>query len=99
MTDYGEYVTRDLRLVLLRELAQQPQYTANETVLRLAAEAYGHKRTREHIRAQLRWLEEAQAVKLADMAGVLVATLTRRGLDHVEGRAVIDGVHRPAPEG
>lgn len=99
MTDYAEYVTQDLRLVVLRELARQPRYTANEAVLRMTVEALGHRRTRDHLRAQLRWLADVGAVRLQEVSGLLVATLTARGLDHVEGRAVIDGVRRPEPEG
>jgi len=98
MTSYSEFATRDLRLVLLRELASQPDYTANEAVLHRVAEAFGHHRSRDHIRAQLRWLADVEAISVREVADVLVATLRSRGLDHVEGRALIDGVNRPSPE-
>ena len=99
MTEYSEYATRDMRLVLLRELAGQPDYTANEAVLQRVAEAFGHRRSREAIRAQLRWLADVEAIRLQEVAGVLVATLRRRGLDHVQRRVVMDGVSRPSLEG
>jgi pyridoxine/pyridoxamine 5'-phosphate oxidase len=98
MTDYSEYATRDLRLIILRELAAQTDYTANEAVLQKVAEAFGHHRSRENIRAQLRWLEEAEALRLRDVSGILVATIRTRGLDHVERRIRLDGVNRPSPE-
>ena len=98
MTDYSEFATRDLRLIILRELADQPEYTANEAVLQTVAEAFGHHRSREAIRAQLRWLEESGAVRVSEVSGVLVAHLRQRGLDHVAGRIRLDGVNRPSPE-
>jgi hypothetical protein len=38
------------------------------------------------------------AVTLVDTQSVIIATLTQKGLDHVERRIVITGVKRPSPE-
>ena len=45
-------------------------------------------------------LAEIGAVTLTEAGSVLIATLTERGLDHVERRIILDGVKRPsAPAG
>jgi hypothetical protein len=94
---YTEFVIRDLRLVLLRSLLDHKAYSANETILQMEAEAFGHSRSRDAIRAELRFLEEAGAILIKDAGSVLVATLTLRGQEHCWGRLVIDGVNQPPP--
>lgn len=95
--NYAEYAKLDLRLVLLRSLLQHKAYTANETVLQIEAEAFGHSRTRDAIRTELRFLEDAGAVLIQQAGSVLVATLTLRGKEHCEARTIIDGVSQPSP--
>ena len=97
--DYNEFATRDLRLVLLRSLAAAHAYTANETVLQMEAMAFGHKRTRDVIRTELKFLKDIGAVKLQMQDPLMVAELTRRGHDHVEGLAELEGVNTPSPRG
>lgn len=96
--NYQEHKTRDLRLVLLKSLSKQPGFKANETVLQIEAEAFGHACSRDVIRSEMRKLEELGAASLAEAGSVLVATLTRRGKEHVEAKTVIDGVNQPSPE-
>lgn len=95
---YAEHVARDARLVILRELAKQTDGRLNETVLTAALDAFGYRRSRDWVRTQLRMLEEVGAVVNTEAGSILVASLTRAGLDHVERRAVIEGVARPSPE-
>jgi hypothetical protein len=61
-------------------------------------ETFGHRKSRDYLRDQLRWLEEMGAVTLTEAGTVLIAELTRRGRDHVERRVVIEGIARPSPE-
>lgn len=98
MTTYEQHVTEDARLVILRELAAQVNYSLNEALLEKVLERFGHRATRDFVRNQLRWLEqEVQAVTLVEAGSILVATITRRGLDHVARKTVIEGVARPSP--
>jgi hypothetical protein len=76
----------------------QPDYRLNETLLSRVLETFGHRRSRDYLRDQLRWLEEIGAVTLAEAGTVLIAELSRRGRDHVERRVVIEGIARPSPE-
>lgn len=96
-TSYQAIVLRDFRLCLLKTLAEQPGYTGSETVLQAIAKSYGHSRTREVIRTELNWLADVAAVTLKEQGGYSIATITRRGLEHVEGLVVIDGVNKPSP--
>jgi len=50
------------------------------------------------VRTEMRKLEEIGAVQLAEAGTILIASITRAGLDHVERRSVIEGVARPSPE-
>lgn len=74
--------------------------TANSRTLGLLIESMGVRRSVEWIETQLHFLAalgavETRAIVLPGVGGVIVATLTRSGRDHVEGRAMLAGVSRP----
>lgn len=96
---FNDFVLRDLRLCLLRALAEQPGYTAGEVLLQTVAKSYGISRTRESIRTELAYLGQLGAVSLVEQGSYLIATLLRRGQDHVEGLIQLDGVNKPSPKG
>jgi len=98
MTDFDAYLTYDARLIILRELHKQTDGRLNETLLTKTLDAFGHNRSREWVRTQLRKLAELDAVKVTEISGIMVAGITRSGVDHVERRTVIEGVARPSPE-
>ncbi|PYE86898.1 hypothetical protein [Phyllobacterium leguminum] len=95
---FDEHLTADARLVILKELTQQPDGRLNEALLEKVLDTFGHRRSREWIRTQLHKLEELGAIHLLEAGTVLVAAITRAGIDHVERRSVIEGVARPSPE-
>jgi hypothetical protein len=73
--------------------------TANESVLQSSLEqlGLGAGLTREKVRSDLRFLEDAGAVKLEwVMAKLGVATITRHGVEVSQGRNFIEGVKRPS---
>ncbi len=96
---FAELITKDMRLVMLRCLAEDPGYALNESLLQTALELFGHHAGRDKVRTELRWLEEQGLVTIEAVAGILVATLTGRGADVAEGRSRIDGVKAPRPKG
>jgi hypothetical protein len=98
MTDFRAFIAADVRLIILRELIGQADYRLNEVLLSRVLETFGHRKSRDYLRDQLRWLEEMGAVTLAEAGTVMIAQLTRRGRDHVERRVVIEGIARPSPE-
>lgn len=95
MSDYNEFVTVDARLVILRALAEQPDGRLNDSLLADVLDVYGHHRSRDWIRQQLRYLADIGAVKNTDINGIMVAAITRLGVDHVERRTELEGVKRP----
>jgi DNA-binding GntR family transcriptional regulator len=95
MSDYNDFVTFDARLVILRALTEQPDGRLNESLLADVLDVYGHKRSRDWIRQQLRYLADIGAVKNTDVSGIIVAAITRLGVDHVERRTELEGVKRP----
>lgn len=87
------------RLIVLKALAEQNDYQSNDAVLQGIAATFGISETRDFTKAQLRFLEDAGAATISEHGTVLIARVTDRGLDHVQGRTVIDGVKRPTPGG
>lgn len=87
----------DRRLVVLRILLEMPQYSANESIIDHGLDAYGHKVSRDLVKAEMHWLEEQGLITHQDVAGTLVAELTQRGMDVATGQATYPGVKRPNP--
>lgn len=98
MSAYEDHVAADARLTILKELAAQTDGRLNEALLTRVLDSFGHRHTRDWVRTQLRALADLGAVRLAEAGSVLVAAITRTGVDHVERRAIIEGVARPSPE-
>lgn len=96
--DFEEHSTRDARLVILRALAEQTDGRLNETLLSMTVETYGHRRSRDWVRTQMRALAELGAIRIIKAGEeFLIGELTRLGQDHVDRRAVVEGVARPSP--
>ncbi|NBB09332.1 ArsR family transcriptional regulator [Pseudomonas sp. SLFW] len=95
MTPYSDFLRHDMRLVILRLLAEMPGYRANSSVLNTALDNYGHTASRDQVKTELHWLAEQATLTLSDVGPVLVATLTERGQDIAAGRARVPGIKRP----
>lgn len=93
-----DQIAADARLIILRELAAQTDGRLNDVVLARLLDAMGVKRSRDWLRTQLRRLAELEAIRLDEVATVYVATLRQAGRDHVERRALLEGVSRPGEE-
>jgi hypothetical protein len=96
--NFDQFQTEDRRLVLLRALEAAVQYRANAYLLRAYSDSVGHVVSAERLATDLAWLAE-QGLVTVETQPVLVATLTARGLDVANGRAVQPGVKRPLPGG
>lgn len=94
--DFSAFVEEDACLVILKELAGQPNGSLNDAVLVEVVKAFGHNRSRDWVRARMRRLSEVGAVRLTEAGTVMIATITSAGEDHVHSRLVIDGVKRPS---
>ncbi|APO76095.1 hypothetical protein AM571_CH03301 [Rhizobium etli 8C-3] len=96
MSDFNQFLTLDARLVILRALNEQSDGRLNDSLLADVLDTYGHHRSRDWIRQQLRLLADLGAVKNTDIGPVMVAAITRLGVDHVERRTQLEGVKRPS---
>jgi hypothetical protein len=101
--NYETQCREDARLAILAELADQIDATLNSRNLARVVEAVVPRRPAEWVGAQLMWLDQIGAVNIQNsnlpgLGPVIIATLTRTGRDHVERRAFIPGVSRPADE-
>jgi hypothetical protein len=91
-------IEQEARLVILRTLAEQPDQRLNSSLLQSdLADRWAINRSRDWVHLQISALSELGGVTVLDMGSVRVASLTARGLDHVERRVVLPGVKRPSP--
>ena len=95
-SDLADAIAADARLMILQELSRQTDGRLTDLLLRKVLDVYGVRRDRDWIRTQLRKLESLGAIELASAGEALVARITRQGRDHVEERAVIEGIARPS---
>ncbi len=95
--NFDDFQTADRRLVLLKALESAAQYRANALLLRRYCDAVGHATSAARIETDLAWLAEQGLVGYEQVQGVTVVTLTARGLDAAQGRAVVPGVAKPQP--
>lgn len=96
MSGYDEHLTQDARLVILRALNDQPDGRLNESIISVVLETFAHRRSREWVRQQLRFLQDMGAVRNTEAGTVLISEITRNGVDHVERRTILEGVKRPS---
>lgn len=94
---YGNLVTEDRRLSVLLLLEASPGGVGNEALLHAALPDFGHTPSADQVRVDLAWLAEQGLVTVKDNHGLTVATLTARGQDVAQGRAVVPGVKKPRP--
>lgn len=95
---FEDHLRADARLIILRELSAQTDNRLNESMLGRVLDAFGYRKSREWVRTQLRAMQDVGAITLSEAGSVLVAAITRSGLDHVERRSVIEGIAKPSPE-
>uniref|UniRef100_A0A6H2A4L0 ArsR family transcriptional regulator n=1 Tax=viral metagenome TaxID=1070528 RepID=A0A6H2A4L0_9ZZZZ len=96
--NYEELIASDIRLMILRTLAEDADYSHNEVILREVLVMFGHKISQDKLRSELAWLSEQGLVKTEEISGLVVAKLTARGADVSSGAAQCPGVKRPRPE-
>lgn len=82
------------RLVVLQTLAEDPDRTANERVLRQMVEHLVDAASREQVRADLLWLETAGLVRVERLAAGSAGELWRVSLRE-DGLAVAKGREHP----
>lgn len=97
MSGFEEFDAEQARLCMLKELGRQIDRRSNEAVLERVLDSFGYKRSREWIRTQLLKMKEVGAIRITEVGSLMIAELTRAGLDHLDCRSVIEGIARPSP--
>ena len=90
-------ISQEARLIILRELAEQPGYSLNDAMLQEVLKTFGINRSRDWLLDELRWLADVNAITVREAGTAKIAILGQKGRDHVEYRIVITGVKRPSP--
>lgn len=97
-SDFAVVHDGHVRLAMLRLLADQPAYCANDSILHDAVNAIGLPATRDQVRGHVGWLAEQRLVTVQETgSGLMVVTMTERGGEVAVGRSIVKGVQRPAP--
>jgi Fe2+ or Zn2+ uptake regulation protein len=96
VTSFADLMNQDRRLVILRLLAEANS-EANESLLQIALERFGHRVSRDQARGDLAWLKEQGLVEVDEIAGLMIARLTQRGFECANGIVTVPGVRRPTP--
>ena len=95
--NFAELISADIRLVILRVLAQDADYSHNEAVILELISMFGHRISQDKLRTELAWLAEQNLIRLTDIEGFQIAQLLPRGADAASGAASVPGVKRPRP--
>jgi hypothetical protein len=94
---FAHLIQSDIRLVILKALAQDLGYSHNDSILHAALGMYGHKCSRDIVRTELTWLKEQGLISIEMVGETYVATITERGVDVAGGMVTVPGVKRPGP--
>ena len=94
---FSDFARERRRLSALQLLAEAPEYSHNDAVLRAGLSAVGHPVSADALRADLAWLAEQGLAAVEAVGEVRVVRLTERGEDVAAGRARCPGVARPRP--
>ena len=100
--NYRAHLDRDLRLAVLKILNGEPGYRLNSGALLTLLDSFGYRRSRANLHGHLRYLEQVGGIALAlvkDHDDILIATLTQAGREHLEARALLEGVAPTDPDG
>lgn len=84
------------RVIILQLLNEDSDCCLNEQMLQRGLEMFGHNVSLDKVRTEVAWLEEQGCVTTETVGpSVTLVTLTDRGLDVVNQRAVVPGIDRP----
>lgn len=86
----------DQRRVILCLLEKSQTCSAPDAVIQEALARHYYPLSRIEVREHLRWLEFQGLLKIEQLGErTLMALITQRGIEVVNGLAVVDGVNRP----
>ena len=95
--NYREMRMRQMRLTILRYLAEAPGEEDNSAVIQEACKRWGYREERAVVHQELRYLATLGAVALDQLSDeIILARLCQAGRDHLERTGpALEGVDRP----
>lgn len=97
MSDLPDFVSEEARLIILRELFEQPNRSmTSSSMRRTLLEKFLISQPREWVEDQYDWLASRQAVRVTPAGSIKIATLAPRGLEHLALQTFISGVDSPS---
>jgi hypothetical protein len=95
--DYANMQREEGRLILLREMAEQPNESLSSSMMEPALNRFAIYQDRPWIHQQLDWMANMGAITVLNAGTVKIATLTPAGWRHLRREHFIDGIKRPSP--
>ena len=93
---FKQRLREDVRRIVLDLLEQDAGYDLSATMIQTGLAEFGHRPSADQLKTELNWLAEQGYLNLETRGdNILVAKLTQRGADVVEGRAAVPGVAKP----
>ena len=92
-----QILQRHRSLAILRFLDRSAEYRANERVLLDWLSHLALTCSHENLQQVVIFLEDEGHLRSENVDGLLVVTLTEKGVEVANGREIVDGVGRPDP--
>jgi hypothetical protein len=99
MNDMQTLMREQARLIILKELAQQPRESLNSDLMIAPLATFGIWVDRGWVHDEYAWLADRGAIVVTQAGSLLVATLTEKGHRHLRREIAMDGVKRPSRPG
>lgn len=93
----SDIIREHARLIILRSLYDETNYSSNDSALRDQLEMFGINKSRDWVKNELAYLEEMGAIKRIVQGTTVIVHLQPAGVEHVERRQLIQGVKRMSP--
>jgi len=88
----------NMRIIMIQVMYGDNDYSLSNQMIQRVLNSFGHGVSIETTNAQIQWLKERGLVSTEDLGnGMVVAKLTRAGVDLAEGHSRVEGVDRPLP--
>lgn len=97
--DYMKMQEHEARLILLKELAIQPNESLSSSMMEPALERFAIYQGRAWIHQQLDWMAIVGAIVVVNAGTVKIATITPAGKNHLARRLFLDGIKVPSTIG
>lgn len=94
--DYDRMQQEEARLIIMKELAIQPNESLSSSMMEPCLLAFGIYQDRPWIHQQLDHMALVGAVAVTTAGTVRIATLTETGWRHLRGQAYLTGIKRPS---